>query len=571
MHEARGEARRLLEEAVGTAVSMEDVKVSDVADLSSAIAFRLARASKKNPREVAEELAGKIRPRGLVGKVEAVNGYLNFSLDYDRFTKHVFTSVLTAEGGYGRPLVSPEGKIVLEHTSVNPSGPIHVGRLRNSIIGDSLRRILSFVGYDVETRYWVNDIGKQIAIIALGLEEGMPTDGRLEAEYSRYAKKGDFRIFLEYVAANRIFEDDGNFRLRVQELIQRAEGGDKNSLGLMTKTARTCLEGQKETFKRLDIAFDHFDFESDLLGSDALDYAMKELRKHRLWVEKEAGCGLDLSKLGLDKRSGVTVLMRGDGTTVYLARDLAYHLMKLKRGDRLINVLGEDHKFEFQELKAILKEVFKLDKPLDAVHYSFVSFEGSKLSTRRGETAPVDQLLDEAVEKASAEIEKRHIAGRETAPMIGIGAVKYHIIKTAPAKPIEFSWEEALNFEGDASPYIQYVHARSCRILEKAAENPAEIDVEGIDTRLEDTERQLIKEISLFPSVVESAADELKPNLIAGYLYTLASTYSRFYIKCPVLTAEQKIRERRLLTVHAVREVTKTGLKMLGIGAPDRM
>jgi arginyl-tRNA synthetase len=571
MHEAKEEARRLLEEALGIKVRPEDVKASDIADLSSAAAFRLAGSSKKKPEELATDIAGKIKPRGLISKAEALGGYLNFTLDYDKFTKHVFSSVLVSEGDYGKPLVSPEGKVVLEHTSVNPSGPIHVGRLRNSIIGDSLRRILSFAGYDVETRYWVNDIGKQIAIIALGMEEDVPADSRLEEEYSRYAKKKDFMTFLHYVSANRAFEGDESFRLRVQELIQQAEGGDHKSLELMKNTAKTCLEGQEETFERLGISFDFFDYESDLLGSDVLDYAIGELKANRLWVEKDAGFGLDLSGLGLDKRSGVTVLLRKDGTTVYLARDVAYHLMKLKRGDRLINVLGEDHKFEFQELKAILKEVFRIDKPVDALHYSFVSFEGGKLSTRRGETAPVDQLLDEAVDKAGAEVEKRSIASREIAPAIGIGAVKYHIIKTAPAKPIEFSWKDALSFEGESSPYIQYVHARSCRILEKAEENPKSIDVEDIDTSLEDIEKQLIKEISLFPDVVESAASELKPNLIAGYLYNLASTYSRFYIQCPVLSADEKTRRRRILIVHSVREVTKTGLALLGIDAPERM
>ena len=583
MNYAIEDARKLLEEVSGIKVGPEDIKVSQVSDISSTIAFRLAKESKKNPEDIAEDLVGKIKPRGFIESVEAVNGYINFQLKYENFSKHVLESILNSVEDYGKPLVSPKEKIVLEHTSVNPSGPIHVGRLRNSIIGDSIKRILSFTGYDVETRYWVNDIGKQIGIIAAILNKSFSFDNEdykryeqelgleLKDKYKRYENKDDFWIFFEYVIGNRIFEEDKSFQGEVQKLIRDAESGDKKALENMKKAASTCLKGQLETFNRLGINFNFFDYESMLLTSKEIPEIIKTLKKHRLWVEKDIGSGLDLSGFGLEKRAGATIMLREDGTTVYITRDLAYHLMKMKRGDRLINVLGEDHKFEFQELKTILTEIFKVKKPIDVVHYSFVSFGGTKLSTRKGETAPVDQLIDEAIEKAKSEIEKRGIAGKETAKVIGIGAVKYHIIKTAPSKPITFSWEEALSFDGEASPYIQYVHARSCRILEKSGEDVGKINVEKIDLNLEDIEKQLLKEISLFPDVIERSAIELKPNLIANYLYSLASTYNKFYIKCPVLPAEKEVRERRLLIVYSVKQIIGTGLSLLGIEAPDKM
>jgi len=571
MNEAREDARRLVEEAVGEAVSLDDVNVSQMADVSTTIAFKLAKKLHKNPAVIAQELAAAIKPRGFVKSVAAVDGYLNFSLDYGKFSRHVLESIAVAEGAYGKPLVSPEEKIVLEHTSVNPSGPIHIGRLRNSILGDSLRRILSFVGYDVETHYFVNDIGKQMAIIALGFQERVKPDDGVMERYGKFKDKGDFQVFFEYVAANRLFESDSAFQERVQSAIRKAESGDKESLNSITAVARRCLEGQKKLFDLLDIKFDIFDFESTFIENKKAFEVVSRLEKEKQWKRTEIGSGLDLSQYGLEKGGGITVLKRLDETTVYLARDLAYHLEKQEHGDRLINVLGEDHKLQARELATILKEFLGFKKQLDVVHYSFVSFEGSRLSTRKGEIASVDELVEEALEKAKAEVDKRGIAGRETIAMIGIGAVKYHIIKTAPSKAITFRWEDALSFEGDAAPYIQYVHARSCRILEKAGIDITKIEFEAIDVSPEEIEKQLVKELSLFPDAVESAVRELKPHLIANYLFTLASTYNKFYFQCPVLAAEEKVRERRLLIVYAVQQVVRTGLYLLGIEAPERM
>ncbi|MDD5111681.1 MAG: arginine--tRNA ligase [Candidatus Altiarchaeota archaeon] len=571
MNEAMEEARRLLKQACGDDVRLEDVKVSAMADLSSSIAFRLAKSRGESPIDLAKKLAERVKPCGLIGGAEAVNGYVNFRLDYGNFTRHVLRRIQAEEEDYGRPLVSYDGKIVLEHTSVNPSGPIHVGRLRNSIIGDSIRRILSFVGYDVETHYFVNDIGKQMALIALGFKENIAPDVDVMEKYSKFKEKPDFLVFFEYVSANRVFESDPGFKDRVQSLIMKAESGDAGALELITSVAVRCLSGQRQLFDSLGFKFDIFDFESKFIKDRSAFDVVARLEKQAVWKDIEIGSGLDLSGLGLAKGGGITVLRRRDGTTVYLARDLAYHLEKQGCGDRLINVLGEDHKLQAMELEAILRNFLGFTKPITVVHYSFVSFEGSKLSTRRGEIASVDELLEEALDKAAAEIEKRGIAGMETASQIGIGAVKYHIIKTAPSKPITFRWEEALSFEGEAAPYIQYVHARSCRIIEKAGIDASKIDVEGIDVQLDEPERQLLKELSLFPDVIDSAAKDLKPSTLANYLYELSSVYNKFYIQCPVIASVDSVRERRLLIVQSTRQVIRNGLYLLGIDAPDRM
>ncbi|MFH0861306.1 MAG: arginine--tRNA ligase [Candidatus Altiarchaeota archaeon] len=558
--------RELVGRASGEDIQPDDIVESPVADYGCSIAFKLASKLKKNPADIARELADKIRPSGAIKKVEADGGYINFHLDYALLAKELLKTTLVEK-------MPPAGeRIVLEHTSVNPSGPIHVGRLRNTIIGDSLKRILDFCGYDVETHYFVNDVGKQIAIIALGLEGKLEPDSQLVRKYEHYSRKEDFIVFFSYVTANKKFEEEVEFQKLVQEIIYQAENGDKNSLNKIKKAAQKCLNGQKETFDRLNVKFDYFDFESDCLLDGSVRTILQKLKKNRLWTSSEVGGGLDLSNYGLERKTGFTVLERADGTTVYLSRDLAYHLKKAELGAHLINVLGEDHKMQFQELKTILVRIFELQTRLDAVHYSFVSFEGSKLSTRRGQIASVDELLDEAVEKAENEVKKRGIAGDDVAEMIGAGAVKFHIIKTSPNKPITFIWKDALSFEGETGPYIQYAHARSCRILEKSGIKVEKIKPAAVSFELENNEEKaLVRTLSDFHGTVKKAASELRPDILASYMIKLTADYGRFYIKCPVLDASEDVRARRLLLVAKAKNTLGVGLGLLGISAPERM
>lgn len=580
MLEARKQVKKIFEDAAGEKITLQEITPSPFADYSVNACFRIAGKLKKNPSDVAAELAKKIKPAGLIERTEAKNGFLNFYLNYESFAEHVLKQALKEGYGGGAP---KDEKIILEHTSVNPSGPVHVGRIRNSIIGDSLRRILSFTGYKVETHYWVNDIGKQIAIIAQGWEETINEDEdlvELRRKYYKYQRKKDFEIFFEYVNANKKFEEDELFRERVQDRILWAEGNansnikrDANSIKSMKEVAKLCLEGQKETYNRLGFAFDVFDFESEELESGRVFKVLEELKKTAYWTVKEdVGAGLDLSSLGLERKSGLSVFERTDGTTVYLARDVSYHLEKLGLGDRLITVLGEDHKFEAQEINAILTRILGVKKPIDVVHFSFVNFEGEELSTRKGKTAPVDLLLDDALNKAAEEVEKRGIGGADTPRMVAVGAVKFHILKTNPKKPITFNWADALSFDGETAPYIQYAHARSARILEKAQVDAEKISLSEASFKLEnDEEKNLVKKLSQFPEAVDDAVKELRPDILAQYLLGLVQAYGGFYMKCPVLESREDVKARRLLMVYALKKVLKQGLNLLGIEAPERM
>lgn len=563
----RNEIKRSIENFIGEKIEIDEIQESKIADFSFKT-FKIAEKLGKKQDDLAREISSKIKNLKFIERVSSEGPYVNFFLNYSKTLKEFLRNIKKDDYGKGKV---KNRKIILEHTSVNPSGPIHVGRLRNSLIGDALARILKFYGYEIETHYYVNDIGKQIAIISQGFADKLEQDIEILERYKCYKDKEDFQVFFEYVSANKKFQEDLKFQQKVQELIKSAESGDKKALEKIKKIAERCLTGQKKTLDRLNIKFDYFDFESKYIENGSVERIIKKLKNNEFAVENELGFGLNLEKFGLKRREGITVLTRNDGTSVYLMRDICYHIEKSKLGDEMLNVLGEDHKFEFLELKCILENFLGLKKPLRVVHFSFVNFEGEELSTRKGLILAVDKLIDEAIEKAKNEIQKRGIASEEIAPMIGIGAIKYHILKTSPQKQITFRLRDALNFDGETGPYIQYAHARCCSLLKNFSAEIEKIKIEDICTELSNEEKALLKILIKFPYIIENSANELKPNILANYLYELSSDFSRFYKKCQVLGVENKISERRILLVNATRIIINRGLELLGIDAPERM
>ncbi|MEM4347382.1 MAG: arginine--tRNA ligase [Candidatus Altiarchaeota archaeon] len=564
----RNEIKRSIENFIGEKIQVDEIQESKIADFSFKT-FKIAEKLGKKQDVLANEISLGVKSLKFIERVSSEGAYVNFFLNYPKTLKE-FLKNIRKDKNYGKGKVKKR-KIILEHTSINPSGPIHVGRLRNSLIGDALKRILNFYGYEVETHYYVNDIGKQIAIIAQGFADDIKYDNEISKKYKCYENKEDFQIFFEYVVANKKFQEDLKFQQKVQDLIKSAESGNREALEKIKEVAKKCLVGQKKTLDKLNIKFDSFDFESKFIENGSVEKILKKLKDNEFAVENELGFGLNLEKFGLKRRDAITVLARKDGTSVYLTRDLCYHLEKARLGDEMLNILGEDHKFEFLELKCILENFLKLRKPLRVVHFSFVNFEGEELSTRKGLILAVDKLIDEAIEKAKNEIKKRGIASEEIAPIIGIGAIKYHILKTSPQKQITFRWEDALNFDGETGPYIQYAHARCCSLLKKFSADIGKIKIDSICTELSDEEKSLLKKLIKFPYIVENSVNELKPNILASYLYELSSEFSRFYKKCQVLGVEKGISERRILLVDATRIVIKKGLELLGIDAPERM
>ncbi len=520
--------------------------------------FVFSKLLKKSPHEIAEIITNNIELE--LGSAQSSGPYVNFKIDDRELVKNTIEKCLEYEDSFGS-YPSKDEKMILEHTSANPNGPLHVGRARNPIIGDTLARVYEKMGYDVERQYFVNDIGRQMAIFAWGSinieERDLPEPER---------NKIDYRMVRYYQKANSQLEEEPKIEDEVRDIIHAMEKGDKQTLNLFKDNADKVLKGVTDSLKRLNITLDSFKNESDFVVDGSVDDIVDQMDKNKR-------CGKEDGALFFEKDEKRTFLTRADGTNLYPARDLAYHKWKAERAGRLLNILGEDHKLHGHFLKDALESIDITPVP-DFVFYSFVSFEGEEMSTRKGKYVTLDDLMDTAHNKAKKEILKRRddFSSDEIeriSEQVGIGAIRFNIIKIQPEKPIDFRWEEALNFRGDTAPFIQYTYARSCGILERSDIDldPDQVDMSKID---EPGEMKLIKTMAKFPHILKTVRDNNVPHRLAKYALELASEFNQFYRDHPVIQSKNKKTER-LLLVKAYSYVLKSLLDTLGLEAPESM
>jgi len=512
--------------------------------------FQLAKVLKKSPMEIAQDLAKKIELNSVINKIEVKGPYLNFFVKKKELVSKVLKEIVKKKD-YGSLSLGKGKKILVEHTSINPNASPHVGRARNALIGDSIVRMLKFQGYKVEVHYFVNDIGKQIAMLVYGAKGKVTFD----------------KLLKLYVDINNKIKDDPLLEKKVFEILHKLEKNDKKIKAQFKKIVDICIKGQSKIFNELGIKYDKYDYESKYLFDKSTSLILKKLDKtKKLFTDEEGRKVLDQDGFNLAMKSPVLVLTRGDGTSLYPLRDIAYH-MDVKKNDSII-LLGEDHKLYAQQIEVALG-MLKHKVPR-AVHYSFILLQEGKMSTRKGTVVLLEDFMKEALDKAKKEIKKRYDkVDSGNAKKIAYGAIKYAILKISNEKNVIFNWDSALNFEGDSGPYLQYAYARICSILRKA-----DIKVDNkIDYNLLDTEEEieLVKKLGMFPKVVKSASEELRPNLIANYIFELSSLFSNFYNTCPVLKAGPETKKARLVLIECVKKVLRNGLGLLGIEVLEKM
>ena len=537
----------------------QDVQLLDGgehADLASTIAFTLAKNQKTSPVQIAENLVKIINNnpefQAIGARSEAKGPYINFILD----TSYLIESLQAAvKPGYGS-LTKKGIRVVLEHTSANPNGPLHVGHIRNSIIGDTLARVFRKAGYGLEVQYYVNDMGRQIAIVVWGFDNLDST--RQDGE------KEDAHIARVYIAANREIEKDPSITQQVNTLMQLVEHGDPATVKKFRREVSRCLDGFAVTLKDLNVKHDRFVWESDFIRNGYTDRIIAKIKKLPQARDEET-LALDLKEFGFGNKY---VIRRSDGTSVYAARDLAYHTWKAANFDRVIDVLGADHKLIASQLQCTMKLLG--EKAPEIVHFEFVSLPEGSMSTRAGKFVSADDLITEIRKRAFDEVTVRRPeldeeVRRSIAQSVGLAAIRYDIVKVTPEKSTVFDWKEALDFERQSGPYIQYAHARACSILEKAGTFSMCYELKT------DQEIALAKEIAKFPSMIEKVASELHPHVLATYARELADTFNTFYHYEQVLKSEGNTRDRRLTLVKAVQNTLKESLETLGIDAISTM
>ncbi|WP_455447774.1 arginine--tRNA ligase [Natrinema thermotolerans] len=561
----------------------------DVASvLASSVAFRLASEAGAPPPQVAGQVADEIDADELtyVAAVQTQGPYLNF-LPSDAYFAETLSEATADDYG---TLPDRDTSVVVEHTSANPTGPVHVGRARNPIIGDAVANLLEYAGYDVDRHYYVNDAGRQMAVFTWAYEtfdeadlESEPERDRKEYDLVRYYRKGN--AFLE----NAPEEEVEAAEAEIESIMQGLEAGDDEAYERVSEVVDQVLGGMTECLERLPAEFDEFVKETRFMRNGDTDDLVSRLKDLDESVYEEDAWQLELEDHGIDKN---LVFLRSDGTSLYATRDLAHHEWKFDEYDRAVTVLGEDHKLQARQLRTTLELLGNDTDGLRQVLYSYVNLPEGKMSTRRGTGVDLDDLLDEAIDRARDEVEDRlddRIRDDELddddieriAHQVGIGAVRYDIVSKQPTKAITFEWDRALDFEAQSAPYVQYVHARCCGILEEAGLDP-EADLADQDVELEaleadllatDAERDLLETIARFPAVVDEAGDDLEPHQIATYTREFADRFNGFYRECPVLAddVDPDVREARLALVAASTHTVANALSILGVAAPRSM
>ncbi|WP_312909702.1 arginine--tRNA ligase [Natronosalvus caseinilyticus] len=585
----RAEVETALEGALSTLdlptddLGIEEPPEDVPAVLASSVAFRLAGEMGAAPPQVAAQLAEEIDVDDLeyVGRIDTQGPYLNF-LPSDAY----FADTLAAgtDETYGH-LPDRDTSVVVEHTSANPTGPVHVGRARNPIVGDAVANVLDAAGYDVERHYYVNDAGRQMAVFTWAYEtfdesdlESEPERDRIEYDLVRYYQKGN--AYLEDADDAAVEEAEAE----IQAILQGLEEGNEATFERVQTVVDQVLGGMRECLSRLPAEFDEFVKETRFMLDGSTQEVADRLRDTEYAVLEEGAWQLDLEERGIEKN---LVFLRSDGTSLYTTRDLAHHEWKFEHYDRAVTVLGEDHKLQATQLEATLDLLGNDTDALDSIHFSWVNLPGGEgMSTRRGTGIMLDDLLDEAIDRARDEVESRmddrirdddldEADVERIAHQVGIGAVRYDIVSKQPTKGITFEWDQALDFEAQSAPYVQYVHARCCGILDEAGVGVGgdiETDVDA-DLLTTEAERDLLETIARFPAVIEEAADDLEPHQVATFTREFAEAFNAFYRECPVLAddVEPDVREARLALVAASRHTMANALAVLGVEAPESM
>lgn len=519
--------------------------------------FPFASAMRKSPAAIAADLRDRIGGFDFIDRIEVVGGYLNFFLDRAAVVRDTIEAIRQEGDIYGSSQSGRGKSALVEHTSINPNASPHVGRARNALIGDSVVRLLRFEGYDVTVHYFVNDVGKQIAMLVLGAE------GRADVTF------GD--LLSIYVDINNRIKDDPGLEAQVFALLNRWENGDEDARRRFREIVDICIAGQTRILGELGISYDVFKHESDYVASGVTDEILRRLQAtQKLERDSEGRFVLNLDGYNLPSKAPYVVLTRADGTSLYPLRDIAYTIDKVATGaDVNIVVLGEDQKLYHQQVSAAL-DILGYKAPV-SVHYSFVLLPDGKMSTRQGTVVLLEDFMREAVAKATEEMAKRHgEADPSIARAVAYGAVRYAILKVANERSVTFDWETALSFEGDTGPYLQYCHARINSILRKTGrELPSDVDLSVLTSDIEYT---LVKELAEFPELVSKAVAERSPHIVANSVYRIAKAFSSFYNQCPVLNADDpRVRDARLVLAASVKQVLGNGMSLLGIDPVESM
>ena len=520
--------------------------------------------------EIATLVAEQLPKQVSFPKVEAIDGYLNLYYDSRIFSSRVVNSVLSEEE-FGRGQQKGE-RWVVEFSNLNTHKAFHVGHLRSTILGDAVSRILDFAGYDVVRANYYGDMGLHV-IKWLWNYQTYHQGEKPPEDATQWM--GEL-----YAEASQRLEEDPALEGEVRDLYARWDRQDPDVVSLWKKTRQWSLDGFEDLYRVLDIHYDRYysNSEVEFQGKEIVEDLIKQGIAEDLRPDDAVIVRIDdLLELKKEKYR-VLVVLRSDGTALYSTEDLALAKLKYEeyQPDRSIYVVDVRQSLHFQQVWKTL-ELAGYDWASKCQHlaYELVNLPGNVvMASREGTVVRLEDLIREAHARALEIVEEKNPElmdnqKNEVARAVGLGAIKFPMLDRESTRTVTFDWESALDFNGQAAPYIQYAHVRANSILKKADDIPLQLHEPGHD--LIEEEVALIEHLSQFPGVVQNSARELKPLHLTNYLYGLAKSFNAFYRQAPVLNAEGEVRDFRIGLVESSRRVLSSGLGLLGIEAPRVM
>ena len=551
------------------------------------VLFPLLKLIKAKPEQIGEVLGSYLTKH--VAEVTAYNvvkGFLNLSIADSYFLS--FFGEIAAQERYGTtPVTAESPAMIVEYSSPNTNKPLHLGHIRNNLLGFAMAKILEATGKRVYKTQIINDRGihickSMVAWQRFGKGEtpestGMKGDKLVGKYYVLFDKayKEEIAQLIAEGKSKEVAEREAPIFLEAQQMLRLWEQGDADTLALWKQMNQWVYDGFEVTYRNLGVSFDRNYYESEtyLLGKDIVQRGLEQ----GVFYRKEDGSvWIDLTADGLDEK----LVLRSDGTSVYITQDFGTAIKRIEEDfpkvEGMIYTVGNEQDYHFKVLFLILQKLgFAWAKNLYHLSYGMVELPNGKMKSREGTVVDADDLMEEMVqvaEELSQELGKLDGYDQQQKQqlyrVIGLGALKYYILKVDPKKKIAFNPQESIDFQGNTGPFIQYTYARIQSILRKAGELPA-LPTTG---ELHAKERELIKQLSLFASVVQQAADTYSPALIANYVYELVKEFNSFYQNVSILGEEDPI--KRALRIHLSRkvgEVIATGFDLLGIEVPERM
>ncbi len=557
--------KRVLSEKTGLREFILEVPPEGMGDYAFPC-FSLAKLRKQSPSIIATALAQEVGKIAGVSQIKAVGPYVNFFVDTTLLLTYTLNSILTAKEDYGTHPKTGK-KVVSEYLSPNTNKPLHLGHLRNVSLGYSISRLCEALGHKVVQVNLMNDRGIHIC--------------KSMVAYKHFGNnkapdiKSDHFVGNYYVLFNEKSKTHPELEEEAQQMLIAWEKGEKEIVDLWRKMNSWAEEGFMQTIRRLGIEFRKHYYESKFYfkGKKVVFEGLKQ----GLFEKDETGAVLvKLEQFGLPNK----VLLRSDGTSVYMTQDIYLAILKHKewKYDESLYVVASEQNMHFQQLFKILEIIkFPRAESLHHISYGMVLLPEGKMKSREGNVVDADELIDDMISLAQHEIMIRwkditHEELMERARIIGIGALKFHLLKTDPLKDMVFDPKESISFDGETGPYVQYAHARAASILRKIGRTNGKKMVASLSKLHAPEEVAVAKLLAIYPDKVTAAAMQYKPSIIAHYLIELTHAFSSFYHECPVLdVGDEELRLARIALVMCVKQVQKNGLALLGIEAPEVM